>query len=186
MVKTDSEQLQTVLAARGLELGEAVRVSHIIEADSASVWQVISQPGQLPRYHSFCQETTVLKWPGVGAKDTVTYYSGVHYERDFVRWTEGVGFDIEVGPPSRKTARVEWRITAQGERKSELTITVIPYLKVDVSAPQKQAYQHRLFGDTIAQYLESVVRGVGHVATTGEAVQKNQFGSHPHYSDEAA
>lgn len=182
-MKADSEQLQTELAARGLELGEAVRVSHIIEVDSESVWQVISQPGQLPRYHPFCKETTVLKWPGVGAKDTVSYYSGVHYERDFVTWLEGVGFDIEVGPPSRKTARVEWRITEQGERQSELAITVIPYLKADLSTPRKRAYQQRLFGDTIAQYLYSVVRGVGHMATTGEAVQKNQFGSHPLYSD---
>ncbi len=182
-MKADSEQFQTELAARGLELGDTVRVSHIIETDSESVWQVISQPGQLPRYHPFCQATTVLKWPGVGAKDTVSYYSGVHYERDFVRWLEGVGFDIEVGPSSRKTARVEWRITAQGERQSELAITVIPYLKADLSIPQKRAYQQRLFGDTIAQYLDSVVRGVGHVATTGQAVQKNQFGSHPLYSD---
>ena len=81
-------QLQTELAARGLELGEAVSVSHMIEAASDRVWQVISQPGQLTRYHPFCQATTVIKWPGVWAKDTVTYYSGVHYERDFVTWIE--------------------------------------------------------------------------------------------------
>jgi hypothetical protein len=32
VVKADREQLQTELAARGLELGEAVSVSHMIEA----------------------------------------------------------------------------------------------------------------------------------------------------------
>ena len=45
MVKADREQLQTALAVRGLELGEAVSVSHRIEAASDRVWQVISQPG---------------------------------------------------------------------------------------------------------------------------------------------
>ncbi len=94
-----------------------------------------------------------------------------------------MGFDIEVGPPSRKTARVEWRITAQGAQRSELAITVIPYLKADLSDDRKRAYEKRLFGDTITHYLDSVVRGVGHVATIGQAVQKNQFGSHPLYSD---
>ena len=181
-MKANSQQLQTELAARGLELGDAVRVSHIIEATSDSVWQTISQPGQLTRYHPFCKETTVIEWPGVGAKDTVTYYSGVHYERDFVTWIEGVGFDIEVGPPPDKTARVEWRIQELGEQRSELAITVMAYLKVGLSDNRKQAYQQRFFGDTIAQYLDSVVRGVGHVASTGEAVQKNQFGTHPIYS----
>jgi hypothetical protein len=183
VVNADSEQLQTELAARGLELGDAVSVSHIIAAASDRVWQVISQPGQLIRYHPFCQATTVIKWPDVGAKDTVTYYSGIHYERDFVTWIEGVGFDIEVGPPPHKTAQVEWRITELGEHQSELASTVVPYLKADVSALRKQAYQQRFFSDTIAQYLESVVLGVGHVVTAGEAVQKNQFGTHPIYSD---
>jgi hypothetical protein len=183
VVKADREQLQTELAVRGLELGEAVSISHMIEAASARVWQVISQPGQLTRYHPFCQATTVIQWPGVGAKDTVTYYSGVHYERDFVTWIEGVGFDIDVGPPSHKTARVEWRITELGEHRSELAITVMPYVKADVSAPRKQTYQQRCFGDLIAQYLESVVLGVGHVVTIGEAVQKNQSGTHPLYSE---
>ena len=130
MVKEDREQLQTELAARGLELGEAVSVSHMIAAASDRVWQVMSQPGQLTRYHPFCQATTVIKWPGVGAKDTVSYYSGVHYERDFVTWIEGVGFDIEVGPPPHKTARVEWRITELGEHQSELAITVMPVRKI--------------------------------------------------------
>lgn len=181
-MKTDCQQLQTELAARGLELGDAVRVSRTIEAASDSVWQTISQPDQLTHYHPFCKATTVITWPGVGAKDTITYYSGVHYERDFVAWFEGVGFDIEVGPPPDKTARVEWRIKELGEQRSELAITVIPYLKVGLSANRKQAYQQRFFGDTIALYLDSVVRGVGHVATTGEPVQKNQFGTHPIYS----
>ena len=183
MVKADREQLQTELAARGLELGEAVSVSLMIEAASDCVWQVISQPGQLTRYHPFCQATRVITWPGVGTKDTVTYYSGVHYERDFVTWIEGVGFDIEVGPPPHKTARVEWRITELGAHQSELAITVMPYVKADVFAPRKQTHQQRFFGDLIAQYLESVVLGVGHVVTVGEAVQKNQFGTHPMYSD---
>ena len=140
-MNADSEQLQTELAARGLELGDAVSVSYIIAAASDRVWQVISQPGQLTRYHPFCQATTVITWPGVGAKDTVTYYSGIHYERDFVTWIEGVGFDIEVGPPPHKTARVEWRISELGEHQSELASTVVPYLKADVSALRKQAYQ---------------------------------------------
>lgn len=89
-MKADREQLQTELAARGLELGEAAAVSHIIEAAADSVWQVISQPGQLTRYHPFCQATKVITWPGVRAKDTVSYYETakkcgrwVFYKRSF-------------------------------------------------------------------------------------------------------
>ena len=178
----DIEQLQAELALRGLELGKSVCVRHVIEAASDSIWQAISQPGHLKQCHPFCRETAVFQWPGVGAKDTVTYYSGVHYQRDFVTWIAGVGYDIEVGPPPDKTARVVWRIKALSEQRSELTIEVMPYVQSDLSESRKQSYQQRFFGDTIAQYLDSVVQGVDYFVTTGQAVRKNQFGPHPIYS----
>lgn len=85
--------------------------------------------------------------------------------------------------PPDKTARVLWRIKALSEQRSELMIKVTPYLKSNLPENRKQSYQRRFFGDTIAQYLDSVVQGVDHFVTTGQAVRKNQFGTHPIYSD---
>ncbi|ETX06462.1 MAG: hypothetical protein ETSY2_17000 [Candidatus Entotheonella gemina] len=95
---------------------------------------------------------------------------------------DGAGYDLEIGLPPHKTARVAWRIKALGEQRSELSIEVTPYLKSDLSEHCKQSYERRFFGDSIAQYLDSV-RGVDHVAVTGQAVRKNQFGTHPFFSD---
>jgi hypothetical protein len=61
-------------------------------------------------------------------------------------------------------------------------IEVTPYLKLEWTASRKQAYQQRYFSHVIARYLDSVVRGVDYFVTTGQAVQKDQFGSHPLYS----
>lgn len=154
----------------------------MIEAGADCIWQVISQPGNLEQLHPFCRENAVHQWPGVGARDTITYYSGVHHQRDFVTWHEGVGYDIEIGPPPHKTARVAWRIQALDEQRSAFSIEVTSYLKSGLSESRKRSYEQRFFGDTIAQYLDSVVRGVGHVATTGQPVRKNQFGTHSIYS----
>ncbi len=155
---------------------------HVIEAASARVWQVITPPGHLEQVHPFCRENAVQQWCGAGSIDTITYYSGVHYQRDFVAWYEGTGYDIEIGPPPHKTAHVAWRLQALDAQRSALSIEVTSYLKADLSESRKQAHERRFFGDVIAQYLDSVVRGVGHVATTGEAVRANQFGTHPLYS----
>ncbi len=177
------EQLHTALAEQGLELGETVGVQRIIDAPSDRIWAAIATPGNLDRLHPFCRENVVQQWPGVGAIDTITYYSGVHYQRDFVAWYEGEGYDLEIGPPPHKTARVSWRIKALGAERSEFGIEVTAYLRTDLPASRKVSYQERFFGDTIAQYLDSVVKGVDHLVTTGQAVRKNQFGSHPIYSD---
>jgi hypothetical protein len=176
------EDRLATLAARGLELGDPVDGRLVIKAPPNRIWQVISQPGHLARCHPFCEKNEVDQWPGVCARDTITYYSGVHYQRDFVTWIEGVGYDLELGPPPHKTAWVSWRITPLDETRSELMIEVTPYLKSALPERRKLAYQRRAFGTTIADYLNSVVQGVDYVVTTGQAVRRNQFGSHPIYS----
>ena len=181
-MSSDRETLQAELAAEGIELGTPVGGRRLIEAAAHELWHAITQPGHLVQCHPFCQDNEVQQWPGVGASDTITYYSGVHYQRDFVGWLENVGYDIEVGPPPRKTARVVWRITPLDDTHSELRIEVTPYLKSAWTASRKQAYQQRYFGHVIAHYLDSVVRGVDYFVTTGQSVQKDQFGSHPLYS----
>lgn len=180
---TDTQAVHAALAARGMELGDPVSVRHVIEAPSQQVWDAVTQPGHLTQCHPFCRENAVEQWPGVGARDTVTYYSGLHFQRDFVEWIEGVGYALEIGPPPEKTAHVCWRIEPLDIARSALTITVTAYLRSDLSASRKAAYQRRVFDKSIARYLDSVVRGVDHLVTTGQAVQKNQFGSHPMYSD---
>ena len=179
----DNPVWQAELAAQNLELGTPVTVSRVIEAASHNIWQTITEPGNLKRVHPFCAANDVEQWPGVGARDTITYYSGVHYQRDFVTWLEGIGYDLEIGPPPHKTAYVVWRINPLSQTRSDFSIQVIPYLKIDLSEPRKVSYQERFFGDVIGQYLDSVVKGVDYAATTGQTVRKNQFGSHPIYSD---
>ncbi len=180
---SDQSAWQAALAIKGLELGTSIAISRVIEAASQDIWQVITEPGNLKQCHPFCASNDVEQWPGVGARDTITYYSGVHYQRDIVRWVENVGYDLEIGPPPHKTARVLWRIEPLSETRSSFSIEVLPYLKAALSESQKQRYEEKNFGEVIGQYLESVVRGVEHVATTQQAVQKNQFGTHPIYSD---
>ncbi len=176
------DKLNADLSAQGLELGEPVAMQRDIDASAKQIWHIVSTAGYLTHCHPFCQTNDVANWPGVGARDTVLYYSGVCYQRDFVTWIEDVGYDLEIGPPPAKTARVSWRIEPLSESRSMLTIEVVPYIKSDLPQRRKQAYQQRAFGQTIASYLDSVLQGVAHFVTTGQAVRKNQFGSHPIYS----
>jgi hypothetical protein len=147
------------------------------------VWNVITQPGCLTLYHAYCKENTVYQWPGVGARDGITYHSGLYFERDFVSWIEGVGYDLEIGPPPRKTAHVCWRVLPVYCGCCELTISVTPLLSSDWSEERKAEYQRRSFDKTVEQYLDSLLRGVEYFVTTGEAVKRNQFGAHPVYSE---
>ena len=168
-----------------LEHGRPVKSTVGIDVPAEEVWAVIAEPEGLAHYHPFCAATDVERWPGPGSRDSITYYSGIRYQRNFVSWHEGVGYDIELGDPPNQTARVRWRIEPTSERTCRLSIEVVPLLKSSLSDGKKRAYQERLFGEVLQHYLGCVVAGVKFFATTGNAVSKDQFGRNPLYSDEA-
>ncbi len=167
----------------GLETGPSVKGDIMIEAPADNVWKVISEEGNLKKCHPFCDQIEIIKWPGADAVDTITYYSGITYKRNFVGWEEGVGYDIELGDYPNLTSRVLWRILPKGENRCYFSIEVFPYLKAVLPEEKKRIYRARLFGDVLQHYLDCVVQGVRHKVETGEDVTKNQFGTNPHYSD---
>jgi len=176
------KSLDEELAERGLETGETVYLDRIIDRSSNLIWNVISQPGQLYKYHPYCQSNETFNWPGVGSRDGLLYYSGLYFERDFKTWSEGVGYDLEIGPPPRKTSLISWRIEPLGQSRSKLSIEVTPYLDSHLLEAVKFEFQQQYFGKSIELYLDSFLRGIEYFVTTGRPVQAKQFGSHPIYA----
>ena len=178
-----SADWKTGLRQFGLEHGHPLKSSVDIDVTAEEVWKVIAEPGNLKHFHPFCAATEVERWPGLGSRDSITYYSGIRYQRNFVYWQEGVGYDIELGDPPNQTARVLWRVEPASPETCRLSIEVFPLLKSGLSDEKKHAYQERLFGEVLQHYLECVVKGVKLFATTGNTVNKDQFGKNSLYSD---
>ncbi len=170
------------LPAFGLEPGTPLLAKILIEAPGDRVWAKIAEPGYLKHCHPFCKSTEVEIWPGAGSRDSITYYSGRRYQRNFVAWLDGVGYDIELGDPPNQTCRVLWRISPLSQAQCEFSIEVVPYLKSDLPVEKKQQYQAHLFGLDLQHYLDCVVKGVDYWVVTGRDVVKDQFGANPLYS----
>ena len=182
MDEMEKRQFQADLSKRGLELGEHVSRARIIHAPAAAIWKEISTPGQLNKYHPYCRENKVYKWPGVGSRDGVLYYGGLYFERDFICWSEGVGYDLLIGPPPRKSAWISWNLRPLGEAQTEMSLTVTPILESHLLETTKKIFVQTYFGTSTEVYLDSFLRGVEHFMTTGQAVEARQFGAHPVYA----
>jgi hypothetical protein len=182
MDEMEKRQFQADLSKRGLELGEHVSLARIIQAPAAAVWKVISTPGQLTRYHPYCQENKVYKWPGVGSRDGVLYYSGLYMERDFMCWREGAGFDLQIGPPPRKSAWASWNIRHRAEAQSEMSLMVTPILESHLLETTKEIFVQTYFGMSTEVYLDSLLRGLEQFVMTGQEVEARQFGTHPTFA----
>lgn len=182
MEESELRRFQADLASAGLELGTPILLGRVIAAPAADLWKMISTPGQLPKYHPYCKANEVMRWPGPGSCDGVTYHSGHYMQRDFMSWHEGIGYDLQIGPPPKKTSWISWRIRPIGEGASELSIQVTPILESRLPASTRQAYQATFFGKVIETYLDHLLRGAEHFVLTGTPVQPRQFGAHSIYA----
>ena len=160
----------------------AVAVAQPIAASGDKVWDVISMPGNLELCHPFCAKNPVKVWPGKKSMDEVHYLSGWVYERRFCRWIEGAGYDLEIGERGGKSSFVSWRITSVGSCDCILRISVYPHTLQGVPVAVRWLPHILYLGPMLRKYLSSVVRGFEWYVIRGEAVPRNQFGSHGWFS----
>ena len=155
----------------------------LIAVPSRQVWDLITTPGNLELCHPFCASNPVQAWPGPDSRDEVHYLSGWVYERRFVRWHEGAGYDLEIGRRGGGKSSVSWRITPVDEGHCVLKITVYPHVLQDwPGAARWIAFVLRL-RPMLKKYLDSVLKGFEWYAVRGEPVPRNQFGRHPWFSE---
>ena len=160
-----------------------ISVSRKIKSSPVSIWKAISKPGNLEDCHPFCDKNPVHEWPGVGAKDTIYYYSSRVMHREFVSWIEGIGYDLVIGSEGERKSFVSWRITEKADHLSTLNITIYPHLTQTIPIPLRWILYKVYIQPRLRSYLESVVKGFEWFITTEKPVTRNQFGAHNWFSN---
>jgi hypothetical protein len=159
-----------------------ISVERVIDKPASDVWAAISEPGNLARCHPFCKSNPVQAWPGVESRDEVHYLNGLVFERRFRAWLDGVGYDLDIGTRGGRQSSVSWRITALGENRSALRITVCAHGLQNLPVVIRWLPHVAWLRPQLRKYLDSVVRGFEWFLERGEAVPRNAFGSHRWFS----
>jgi hypothetical protein len=159
-----------------------VEVVHPIAASAEKVWETISTPGNLELCHPFCDRNPVEAWPGADSRDSIEYLSGLTFERQFTRWIEGVGYDLQIGRNAGESSFVSWRITPVDDLNCTLGITVYPHVLQRVPLAIRWIPHRIRVGPLLKSYLSSVVRGFEWYVIQGVPVPHNHFGTHPWFS----
>jgi len=159
-----------------------VTVARSIAVPAEIVWETISLPGNLSLCHPFCAKNPVDAWPGEDSRDAIHYLSGWIFERRFCRWFEGIGYDLEIGRPGGRSSYVTWRIQPISENESTFRIAVYPFLLQQLPVSIRWLPHAVYLRPMLKSYLSSVVKGFDWYLTRGEAVPRNQFGTHPWFS----
>ena len=159
-----------------------VSVSQKIKASPQDIWLPMADAGNLNACHPFCEKNLVLKWPGVGSKDVIHYYSGWVMQREFVNWIDGVGYDLYIGREGGRKSFVSWRIT-NDQQGAKLRITIFPHTLQKIPSIIRWIPHFVVLHPGLHSYLESVLKGFEWYITTGKPVSKDQFGTHKWFSN---
>jgi hypothetical protein len=159
-----------------------VAVAQPIAAAGEEVWEAISLPGNLEYCHPFCAKNPVQVWSGEGSRDEVHYLSGLVFERQWCRWIDGVGYDLQIGRRGGRSSFVSWRIMPTEKQKCILRIAVYPHVLQNVPVAIRWLPHILYVYPMLRRYLSSVVRGFEWYVSRDESVPRNQFGSHPWFS----
>jgi len=137
-----------------------------------TIWQIIATPGGLPRYHPLVDTNIPLRWDANKAADMLKYFSGLTLYRQVYSWLDGEGYDLVIGQSlDSPDGIVSWRISSLETDRSQFRIS-LSLIKHKGSTGQKAATR-----DRFERYLDSIVKGIAHLAVVGEPVRENQFGA---------
>ncbi|MGI9341461.1 MAG: hypothetical protein ACR2QV_01340 [Gammaproteobacteria bacterium] len=159
-----------------------VAVTGHIHASADTLWKTISEHENLERCHPFVAKNPVISWPGPDSRDEVHYLSGWVFERRFLQWFEGIGYDLEIGERGGPQSFVSWRIFPGDENNSELRIAVYPHVLQNIPVAIRWLPHLARVRPLLTSYLDSVLMGIDWYITRGEPVPRNQFGSHQWFS----
>ena len=149
-----------------------------IEKSLDEVWNLISSPGHLNKFHPFCKENNVLESKnGNIIKDQLIYLNGLTYYRSFKQWIPGVGYNIKIGSKNAKESDVKWQILDMGNSTC-VKITVKPYASSKIPKLLYPFFHYAVVRPKLKSYLSSVLQGLEYYLTHKKSVPRKEFGSH--------
>ena len=148
----------------------------------SKILKLITEPGNLEKYHPFCKKNEIIKWPGNGSVDILEYHNGMRFKREFFNWSDN-GYDLKIGG-KRNMAIVNWVVEGD-ENNSSLRVRINPNIKNYV--PIKSRLIQRLLWliyikPMLQSYINHVIKGFDHYMKTETNVLENQFGTHRWFS----
>ena len=155
-----------------------VTKSELYNVDIQVLWDLVTEPRALEKFHPFCKENRIITWSDDNRSDCIVYANDKVFTRNFTEWREKSNFVLDISD-GNYDATVEWRIDQQ-EDWSKLTITIIPKFlpKNFLIRNLAKIYVRRRLMD----YLSDIFKGIEYYIGNNKKVPLNHFGTHKWFS----
>ena len=153
-----------------------------LKIPKSKVLDLITEPGNLKKFHPFCRNNIAVKWPGNGAIDKLEYLNGLTLTREFYNWSSD-GYSLKIGR-KKNIAIVNW-IVDGNKTNASLLVRINPNIENFISFKSifiKRILWHLYLKPMLQIYINHVLKGFKHYIDSGKIVLPNQFGKHRWFS----
>jgi len=159
----------------------SINLTKRINSRDKDIWNLISSPNNLELFHPFCKSNKVIKWPGKGSIDELTYLNDIKLIRNFIFWNENKGYELLIGRENGKKSLVKWE-KKKKNNNNFLSITVYPHYMRNRSKIISFFPYFIFVKPNLKKYLESVLGGLDWYLKNKKTIPKNHFGKHKWFS----
>ena len=145
------------------------------------LWEIICKPGHLNKFHPYCKKNEALKWPGIDAKDTLTYLNEKTYKREIIEWDEKHSFSLVIGEIDGPKSLVKWEFESSKE-SSNVRITIYPHLLINWPSFLSYLPYKLYIKPKLTKYLHAVIGGLKQYAESGKKINKALSEKHSWFS----
>ena len=153
-----------------------------LKIPKSKVLDLITESGNLNKFHPFCKNNTAIKWHGNGSIDNLEYLNGMTLVREFYNWSDN-GYDLKIGD-KKNMAVVSW-IVEGDKNNSSLRIRINPNIDSFISYKNiliKKLIWFIYIKPMLQSYINHVTKGFKHYMIHDTYVLPNQFGEHKWFS----
>ena len=152
-----------------------------IEVSVLRLWEIISKPGHLEKFHPYCKKNEAIKWPGLKSQDILTYLNGKTYKREILEWNTNESFSLLIGNFDGPKSLVKWEFK-DNEENTIVKITVYPHLLINWPIFLSYIPYKLYITPKLNSYLKAVLCGLKLYAEKAQITKENMQASHPWFS----
>jgi len=152
-----------------------------IEVSVLRLWEIISMPGHLEKFHPYCKKNEAIKWPGLKSQDILTYLNGKTYKREILEWNTNESFSLFIGEFDGPKSFVKWEFI-DNKKNTKVKITIYPHLLINWPIFLSYIPYKWYISPKLKSYLKAVLSGLKLYAEKAHVSKVDMQASHPWFS----
>lgn len=153
-----------------------------INCSAEKIWNLLTEPGHLEKFHPFCEYHEKVVYKGIGTKDSGRFASGRKVFREIIAWESGKSYTVLLKNTKQKETNITFLMEELDSETATFSVHIQTKTYKNIPRIIWKWFAKRKILPVLKNYLHSLLNGTKYYLETGNNVLPDQFGPLKGYS----